>query len=102
MIISLIYSFYMKREKYTNYKHIFLFLLFANFINYNIYDNVNYFIISILLILSFIDIKDKIVPNSLNLILLIFSIRYFNFNIQITLLDYFTIVFYTFNILFRN
>lgn len=83
MINSIIFYRYMINNKYINSKKVLLFLLLVNTISINFYSLGHHYILSLLLIASIIDIKERIIPNFLVMNILVFSLFTIDYSIEI-------------------
>lgn len=93
MFLTIIFKKYLDENFYMS-KKIFYFQLLITFLFYILYPTKDYFILSILLIISIIDIKEYIIPNFL--VLLLISIKILDINQSPLKLDFIPLIFLSF------
>lgn len=93
MLLTIIFKKYLD-ENFHISKNIFYFQLLITFLFYILYPTKDYFILSILLIISIIDIKEYIIPNFL--ILLLMSIKILDINNNTLKPDFIPLIFLSF------
>lgn len=93
MILTIIFKKYLDENFYIS-KKIFYFQLLISSLFYILYPVKDYFILSILLIISIIDIKEYIIPNFL--VLLLISIKILDINQNALKLDFIPMIFLSF------
>lgn len=93
MILTIIFKKYLDENFYIS-KKIFYFQLLISSLFYVLYPTKDYFILSILLIISIIDIKEYIIPNFL--VLLLIPIKILDINQSDLKLDFIPMIFLSF------